>query len=254
MPGAVETIIRGGFETGIGGAFQTKMDGGIGTGIHNYDTITPGGHPNSPIYGHRGSSSIGGLPMVTRKRTALKLYELYIELEDIEPLIWRRILVPAAIRLPELHDLLQLVMGWTDSHLHSFQIADRTFSAAPAGELAELEMVNEKKYTLEAILGDSIFEFVYEYDFGDGWRHRIQVQSVATPHTDWFYPLCVAGARAAPPDDVGGVGGYAEFLSAINDPKHEEHDSMLVWIGGAFDPEGFDLNEINRTLRYGRHP
>lgn len=190
--------------------------------------------------------------MAARKRSTPKVYELHVELEDIEPLIWRRILVPAAITLPKLHDLLQLVMGWTDSHLHSFQIGDRTFSSGPAGELAELEMLNEKKYTLEAVLGDSIREFVYEYDFGDSWRHRIKVKSVAKPNTEWFYPLCVAGARAAPPDDVGGVTGYAEFLSAIADPKHAEHDSMLVWIGGAFDPAGFDLNEINRTLRFGR--
>lgn len=192
--------------------------------------------------------------MAARKRSTPKAYELHVELEDIEPLIWRRILVPAAITLPELHDLLQLVMGWTDSHLHSFQIGDRTFSSGPAGELAELEMLNEKKYTLEAVLGDSIREFVYEYDFGDSWRHCIKVKSVAKPNTEWFYPLCVAGARAAPPDDVGGVTGYAEFLSAIADPKHAEHDSMLVWIGGAFDPAGFDLNEINRTLRFGRRP
>ena len=74
---------------------------------------------------------------------------------------------------------------------------------------------------------------------------------VVQPNPDWFYPLCIAGARAAPPDDVGGAPGYAEFLSAIQDPKHEEHDSMLTWIGGAFDPEGFDLNAINRTLRLG---
>ncbi len=191
--------------------------------------------------------------MAARKRTAPKVYELHVELEDIEPLIWRRILVPAAILLPELHDLLQLVMGWTNSHLHSFEIGDRAFSSAGA-DLEELQMLNERKYALEAVLGDSIREFVYGYDPGDSWRHRIKVQSIAKPNADWSYPLCIAGARAAPPDDVGGVSGYEEFLSAINNPKHEEHHSMLVWIGGAFDPEGFDLNEINRTLRLGRRP
>jgi hypothetical protein len=189
--------------------------------------------------------------MAARKRLAPKVYELHVELEGIELLIWRRILVPATISLPKLHDLLQLVMGWTNSHLHSFEIGDRAFSMAGA-DLEELQMLNEKQYTLEGVLGDSIREFVYEYDFGDSWRHHIKVKSVAQPKTDWFYPVCVAGERAAPPDDVGGVGGYMEFLSAINDPKHEEHDSMLVWIGGAFDPEGFDLNAINRTLRHGR--
>jgi hypothetical protein len=185
-----------------------------------------------------------------RKRAAPKLYELLVELEDIEPLIWRRILVPGSIKLPKLHDLLQLVMGWSDSHLHSFEVGHKTFSLAH-DEMEDLNILDEQKYTLGRILGESVREFVYEYDFGDSWRHRIKVKPVPQPNTDWFYPLCIAGERAAPPDDVGGVMGYLEFLSAIQDPKHDEHESMLAWIGGAFDPEGFDLNAINRALRYG---
>lgn len=186
-----------------------------------------------------------------RKRAAPKLYELHVELEDIEPLIWRRILVPGSIKLPKLHDLLQLVMGWSDSHLHSFEVGHKTFSLAH-DEMEDLHILDEQKYTLGRVLGESVREFVYEYDFGDSWRHRIKVKPVPQPNTDWFYPLCIAGERAAPPDDVGGVTGYLEFLSAIQDPKHDEHESMLTWIGGAFDPEGFDLNAINRALRYGR--
>ena len=186
-----------------------------------------------------------------RKRAAPKLYELHVELEDIEPLIWRRILVPGSIKLPKLHDLLQLVMGWSDSHLHSFEVGHKTFSLAH-DEMEDLNILDEQKYTLGRVLGESVREFVYEYDFGDSWRHRIKVKPVPQPNTDWFYPLCIAGERAAPPDDVGGVTGYLEFLSAIQDPKHDEHESMLTWIGGAFDPEGFDLNAINRALRYGR--
>jgi hypothetical protein len=191
--------------------------------------------------------------MVARKRTALRIYELHVELEDIAPRIWRRLLVPAKITLPKLHDLLQLAMGWTNSHLHSFQIGENAYSMADA-DLDELEMLDEKKVTLEGSLGDSIREFVYEYDFGDSWRHRIKVRDIEKPNPEWFYPLCLAGARAAPPDDVGGPPGYEEFLRAIKDPKHEEHASMLVWIGGAFDPEGFDLNAINRILRFGYPP
>ncbi|MGB6352693.1 MAG: plasmid pRiA4b ORF-3 family protein [Steroidobacteraceae bacterium] len=191
--------------------------------------------------------------MAARKKTALKIYDLRVELEEIEPLIWRRILVPGQITLPQLHDLLQLVMGWTNSHLHSFEVGERTFGM-DGTDLEELNMLNEKKFTLDAVLGDSIREFLYEYDFGDSWRHRVTITPIAKPRTDWSYPLCVAGARAAPPEDVGGVGGYEEFLSAIEDPKHEEHDRMLEWVGGAFDPAGFDLNEINRTLRIGPRP
>ena len=186
-----------------------------------------------------------------KKRATPKLYELHVQLEDIHPRIWRKILVPSSIKLPKLHDLLQLVMGWTDSHLHSFQFGKKAFSAAHgAGHLEELNMLDEKKYTLEAALGDSLREFVYEYDFGDSWRHLIQVKLINKPNTEWFYPLCIAGERAAPPDDVGGTPGYLHFLEAIGNPKHPEHDEMLTWIGGAFDPEGFDLNTINRTLRF----
>jgi len=190
--------------------------------------------------------------MAARKRTASKVYELYVELEDIEPLVWRRLLVPATITLPKLHDLLQLAMGWANSHLHSFTIADRTFGMAGVDDFDELNMLDERKHTLEATLGERVREFVYEYDFGDSWRCRIAVKPLVRPNTEWSYPLCTGGARAAPPDDVGGAPGYEEFLAAIKDPEHEEHDNMLAWIGGAFDPEGFDLNAINRTLRFGR--
>jgi hypothetical protein len=193
--------------------------------------------------------------MVTRERTASKskVHELYVELEDIEPLVWRRLLVSATIKLPELHDLLQLAMGWTNSHLHSFTFGEKTFGMAGVDDFEELDMLDERKQTLEAALGDCVREFIYEYDFGDSWRCRIEVKSLARPNPNWHFPLCTGGARAAPPDDVGGPGGYEEFLAAIKDPEHEEHDSMLTWIGGAFDPEGFDLNAINRALRIG-HP
>jgi len=190
--------------------------------------------------------------MAARTRAVSKIYELYVELEDIEPLIWRRLLVPATITLPKLHDLLQLAMGWTNSHLHSFTFGKKTFGMAGVDDFGELNMLDERKQTLEAALGEGIREFHYEYDFGDSWRCRLAAKPVARPNLEWHYPLCTGGARAAPPDDVGGPPGYEEFLVAIKDPKHEEHESMLVWIGGAFDPEGFDLNTINRTLRFGR--
>jgi hypothetical protein len=191
--------------------------------------------------------------MAVRKRAGLKVYELHVELEDITPLIWRRLWVPANIALPKLHDLLQLAMGWTNSHLHSFQIGNQSYSMSDA-DLDELEMLDEEGYTLEEVLGTSIRDFVYEYDFGDSWRHHIKVRPLEKPNPHWFYPLCVAGERATPPDDVGGPPGYQEFLRAVKDPKHEEHDNMLVWIGGVFDPEGFDLNAVNRYLRFGYPP
>lgn len=190
--------------------------------------------------------------MAARKRTAPKVYELHVELEDIEPPIWRRLLVPAKITLPKLHDLLQLAMGWTDSHLHSFTIGHNTFGSADVDDFGELNMLDERRRTLEATLGDRIREFSYEYDFGDSWRCRVTVEPLPHRSAELSYPLCIGGARAAPPDDVGGVPGYEAFLAAIKDPESQDHDAMLTWIGGAFDPEGFDLNAINRVLRFGR--
>ncbi len=118
--------------------------------------------------------------MTARKRPAPKLYELYVELEDIKPLIGRRILVPGSIKLPKLHDLLQLVMGWSDSHLHSFEFGKKTFSPAH-DDMDDLNILDERNYTLGGVLGESIHEFVYEYDFGDSWRHRIKWNRNAQP-------------------------------------------------------------------------
>lgn len=190
--------------------------------------------------------------MTARKRAAPKIYELFLELEDIEPLIWRRLLVPATITLPRLHDLLQLAIGWTNSHLHSFTFGTKTYGMADIDGFEELDMFDERKQALESLLGEDLRQFRYEYDFGDSWRCVIAVKPVPRPNREWHYPLCTGGARAAPPDDVGGPPGYAEFLAAIDDPSHTDHEDMLVWIGGAFDPEGFDRNAINRTLRFGR--
>ncbi len=185
--------------------------------------------------------------VAARRSTTTKIYTLRMELEGIEPLIWRRLQVPAAITLPRLHSVLQVVMGWTDSHLHSFQIGDREYSNAE--DLDELNMFDVKGRKLNALLGDTIREFGYRYDFGDSWEHRIVVELIAEAKPDWPYPLCVAGERAGPPEDVGGVGGYQDFVAAIANPEHEEHENLLVWIGGAFDPGGFDINSVNRGLR-----
>jgi hypothetical protein len=185
--------------------------------------------------------------MAARRNSASRIYTLRVELQYIEPLIWRRLHVPTNIPLPRLHSVLQVAMGWTDSHLHSFHIGDRVYSNSE--DLEELNMLAEKGQVLGVLMGETIREFSYEYDFGDGWEHRIVVESIGKPVPDWPYPLCVAGERACPPEDVGGIPGYEEFLEAIANPDHEEHESMLVWVGGAFDPEGFDINCVNRELR-----
>ena len=190
--------------------------------------------------------------MTKMRRATPKIVELYIEVQDIKPLIWRRLLVPLTITLPKLHDILQITLGWTDSHLHSFTFGERSFSMPYDEFFGGLEMEDERRKTLGAVLGRDRGEFSYLYDFGDSWRCRIRVTPRPDADPDWSYPLCVGGARAVPPDDVGGTTGYERFLEVIRDPQHEEHEETLVWIGGAFDPEGFDLNVVNRIVRYRR--
>jgi hypothetical protein len=185
--------------------------------------------------------------MAARRDRSGSIYVLRIELEGIKPLIWRRLHVPAAITLPRLHRIVQVAMGWTDSHLHSFRIAGLEYSNAD--DLDELQMLDVKGRRLDTLLAGTVREFVYLYDFGDGWEHRVVVESLAEAREGWTYPLCVAGERACPPEDAGGPPGYQSFLEAIGDPGDEEHENMLVWVGGVFDPEGFDLNCVNRELR-----
>ena len=183
--------------------------------------------------------------MASRKRPKPKVYELRIELDGIVPSVWRRIIVPGTITLPELHDLLQLVMGWTDSHLHSFTIGKHTYSSkAGNGDLAEMKMIDESGHALVDLLGESVKTFLYEYDFGDSWEHVLEFEGAHPREPHARYPRCLAGARACPPEDVGGTSGYEDFLAVIADPEHEEHEDMLHWAGGSFDSEAFSAERI----------
>ncbi|MFH2053020.1 MAG: plasmid pRiA4b ORF-3 family protein [bacterium] len=171
------------------------------------------------------------------------ILQFRIELLEISPPIWRRIQVPADSSFWDLHVAIQDAMGWTDSHLHAFELDDPKKGRCEIGIPDEDAMVPviagwKRKLTRHfKTPGDVMF---YEYDFGDDWRHAVLLEAIALPEPGVEYPRCTAGARRCPPEDVGGVGGYEEFLEAIADPDHEEHDSYLEWCGGAFDPEEFD--------------
>ncbi len=167
----------------------------------------------------------------------------------IEPLIWRRIWVPGNTKLPKLHRILQTVMGWENYHLHQFHVRPWLYGVPDTeGFYDPPNFKNEKSVTLEMIAPDRGDTFIYEYDFGDGWEHKIKVEKIAPIDEQNFWPMCVAGERSAPPEDVGGVPGYMDFLKAMQNPTHPDHKQVWAWNSGLFDPNGFDLNTINKQL------
>jgi len=188
-----------------------------------------------------------------------RIYQLKVTLKYIRPPIWRRIQVRRDITLAALHQVLQIAMGWYDSHLHQFRMGKTYYGAPDIDEFSKLSLKDDSKAQLGRVLTKPKQKVIYEYDFGDGWEHEILLEKVLTPDPVVQYPRCLGGARACPPEDCGGVGGYANFLAAIRDPNHEEHDEFLDWIGGEFDPEAFELDEVDAGLRniielYGEEP
>jgi hypothetical protein len=175
------------------------------------------------------------------------IYQIKITLRGSHPPIWRRVLVPGRFSLYKLHQVIQLAMGWYDGHLHQF-IIDGEYYQLPNPDDLE-RSPDERRFKLSQIAPYEKRKFVYEYDFGDSWEHELLVEKIQEAEPDTKYPCCIKGKRACPPEDVGGIWGYGAFLEALADPKHEEHDTYLEWIGGSFDPEAFSLDEVNQALR-----
>lgn len=171
-----------------------------------------------------------------------RFYLLKIQLLDIEPAIWRRFVVPASITLDRLHDVIQIVMGWTDSHLHEFTIGKKRYTEYPESKEDGLVC---GRYRLEDLIKQKGRTFRYLYDFGDSWEHELVLEE-----SRYFNPdlACLEGERACPPEDVGGVPGYFEFCNALKDPDHEEYESYMEWSGGEYDSERFDSESINWEL------
>lgn len=175
-----------------------------------------------------------------------RFYLLKIQLLDIRPSIWRRFVVPASITLDRLHDVIQIVMGWTDSHLHEFTIGNKRYTEDPQSKEDGLEC---GRYRLSDLIKQRGRTFRYLYDFGDRWEHELVLEE-----NRYFDPgqrtelVCIDGQQACPPEDVGGTPGYFTFLNALKDPAHEEHESYMEWCGGDFDFERFELELVNWEL------
>ena len=186
------------------------------------------------------------------KRTPLariKLsWQLKIELLDVVPTVWRRLIVPETIKLPKLDRAIQTAFGWTNSHLHEFIIGGVEYAYPDPDWAEELGHVDETKIVLLDALGLEARCFDYVYDFGDHWHHVAIVEDRHLQTSPTSPISCVAGENACPPEDVGGAHGYAEFLEVLADPGHEEHKHLMTWSGGNFDPKRFDLDAVNRSL------
>ena len=178
------------------------------------------------------------------------LNQLKITLKWSQPAIWRRVVVRADLKLDRLHDVIQVVMPWTNSHMHQF-IVGRTYYGKPDPEFADMgsETLNEKRYAVADLAPAAKKKFIYEYDFGDGWQHVVVVEKVLPPDAGFKHPLCLAGANACPPEDCGGIPGYYNLLETLADPKHPEHGDLKDWIGGEWDAARFDLEDTNKTLK-----
>ncbi len=174
------------------------------------------------------------------------VYQLKITLKDSEPPIWRRVLAPGRLSLFMLHQALQAAMGWTDSHLHQFSIHGGNYSIPGENDIEPV--IDERRHRLWKTVPMEGMRFSYEYDFGDRWDHLIEVEEIKPPDAGFQKASCIGGARACPPEDIGGVWGYALLLQAMADPSHEELKPYEGWIDERFDPEAFDIHSVNREL------
>lgn len=182
------------------------------------------------------------------KKQFSSVYQFRIELQEITPSVWRRIQVPEAYTFWDLHVAVQDSMGWTDTHLHEFVVKN-----PKTGRIVKIGFPDEDfgtkvaegwKKKINGFFSLHNPQAEYIYDFGDNWRHVVTLEAILPRQAGVHYPLCVGGERSCPPEDCGGSCGYEDFLEIIMDPKHEERDSMLTWVGGNFRPEHFECSEV----------
>ncbi len=175
-----------------------------------------------------------------------KYLQFRIWLDEIEPQIWRRVLVPADISLHGLHRIIQLMFEWYDYHLYEFTIGERRYQEP------DPEAEDEPEDSTSALLRDLGLavgeEFTYVYDFGDHWVHRISVERAPARADQGWMPYVMGGERRGPPEDCGGTDGFERFLEAIRDPDDPEHDEYVTWAGGDYDPSAFDLRTVRHSV------
>ncbi len=178
-----------------------------------------------------------------------QVYQLKISILDSEPEIWRRVLVSGGVTLTKLHRVVQIAMGWTDSHLHEFVVGKISYSM-PDPDMEIGRSKNESRFHLYEIAPRARMSFMYVYDFGDNWEHTIKVEKILDADEKYQgHPVCLGGEKACPPEDCGGIYGYYEMMEIMEDSKHPEHENVIEWLGDEFEPDVFDLVETNDMLK-----
>lgn len=176
-----------------------------------------------------------------------RIARLRIQLDDFEPPIWRRVEVPFMMHLKGLHGVIQAVMLFGDHHLFEFRVGDRRY-AVPDREWDLGEIYAASNLRIGALVERDVTTFAYTYDFGDNWQHTITIEDIGEADAAFGYPRFVDGARRAPPEDVGGIPGFGDFLQAMADPEDERHAGAVAWYGRRFDPDDIDRAAIDAAL------
>lgn len=199
------------------------------------------------------SKASASAPQSWQEPTAV---QVHVALLDITPEIWRRLIVPLDATLADLHRILQAAMGWTDSHLHEFDIGGLRYG--------DVDLLNEDRFEGDAQAFDATqirlrdfscepgTVFTYIYDFGDNWRHRVTLEQLVAIEPKPKTAICIDGARCCPPEDVGSTSGYEEFLRVLSSTEPEDRDEqrqLKRWSGGKFDPKRFDLAKTDKKVR-----
>jgi hypothetical protein len=185
----------------------------------------------------------------------MRFYQLKITLMGTDPAVWRRIVVPASLSLDRLHDVIQVVMGWEDAHLHEFIFQARRFSEAIDSMDPMENIEDESRHRLNELLTRKGQRLIYVYDFGDSWEHDILLENSRYQDPEQFMAvMCLGGERACPPEDIGGIPGYEALCAAMGDASNPQRQDYIDWLGEPFDAEAFDLEVVQRRLyHYLRH-
>lgn len=181
----------------------------------------------------------------------MQTYQVKIVLKYSKPSIWRRVIVPSDILLKYFHEVIQIAMGWEDEHLHQFIHHNHYYS--PENEDNDFwddeKDIDYKKVRLSDLLQKEKDKIIYEYDFGDSWNHTITLEKITPGDETLVSPVCLAGKMHCPPEDSGGVWGYADMLEELKNPDKSEDDDLQEWLGDDFDPSYFNIEEVNNILK-----